>query len=174
MGTGWGYRDLVVWQEAMNLAVAVYRLTAGFPKGETYALTLQVRKSAGSIPSNIAEGAARNSKREFYQFLGVSTGSLAELETHLELAERLEYVRIDAAIVKQMRRVGVLLQAPAPLVQSLETPHLGRLPWDAPLGTLLLGTLYHLGRRLGMSPFHHHHPVARGVAAHEDVQHVGP
>jgi four helix bundle protein len=61
MGTGSGYRDLLLWQEAMNLAVKVYRVTARFPKEETYGLTVQIRKSAVSIPSNIAEGLGRPS-----------------------------------------------------------------------------------------------------------------
>ena len=87
-----GYRDLLVWQEAMSLAVVAYRVTSRFPKEETYGLTAQIRKSAISIPSNIAEGSARNSPRELYQFLGIAAGSLAEVETQLELGIRLEYL----------------------------------------------------------------------------------
>ena len=80
MSTTSGYRDLLAWQEAMKLAVMVYRATSRFPREEIYGLTAQVRKSAVSIPSNIAEGAARNSARELHHFLGVSAGSLAEVE----------------------------------------------------------------------------------------------
>ena len=95
----------------MKLAVLVYRATSRFPREEIYGLTAQVRKSAVSIPSNIAEGAARNSAREFHHFLGVSAGSLAEVETQLELAARLEYVEWDAAIDKQAQIVGKLVTA---------------------------------------------------------------
>ena len=110
MGAGAGYRDLVVWQEAMNLAESIYSDTSSFPKVETYGLTLQVRRAAVSIAANIAEGAARNSKRELSQFLAISAGSLAELETHLELARRLRYPSIDNETRRQLRRVGMLLQ----------------------------------------------------------------
>jgi four helix bundle protein len=106
-----GFRDLLVWQEAMNLAVMVYRITSHFPKEETYSLTAQARRSAVSIPSNIAEGDARNSSREQYHLLGVAAGSLAELETQLELAARLEYLRVDPATTRQLQRVGMLLHA---------------------------------------------------------------
>ena len=101
----------MAWQEAMNLAVLAYHVSSGFPKEETYGLAAQVRKSAVSIPSNIAEGAARNSSRELRQFLGISAGSLAELETQLELAKRLKYFPVDAAILRQAQTVGMLLHA---------------------------------------------------------------
>ena len=74
-------------------------------------LTMQSRKAAVSIPSNIAEGDARNSPRERYYLLGVPAGSLAELETQLELAARVEYISLDVAATRQIRRVGMLLQA---------------------------------------------------------------
>ena len=106
-----GYRDLLVWQEAMNLAVMVYRVASRFPRDEAYGLTAQIRKSAVSVPSNIAEGSARNSPRELYHYLGVSAGSLAEVETQLELAARLDYVRLDVAMVRQAQKVGMLLHA---------------------------------------------------------------
>ena len=77
---------------------------------EMYGLTAQIRKSAASIPSNIAEGAARNSSREFYHFLGISAGSLAEVETQLELAARLEYTKTDPETAQQAQKVGMLLQ----------------------------------------------------------------
>jgi len=111
MGTLSGYRDLLVWQEAMKFAVMVYRVTRRFPREEVYGLTTQVRKAAASVPSNIAEGAARNSHREFYHFLGISAGSLAEVETQLELATRLEYVDPDPATAQQAQKVGMLLAA---------------------------------------------------------------
>jgi four helix bundle protein len=83
------YRDLRVWQSAMDLAEAVYRLTASFPKDEKFGVTSQIRRACTSIPANIAEGYGRDSKGSYAQFLKVAQRSLKELETHLLLAERL-------------------------------------------------------------------------------------
>ena len=77
------YRDLNVWKKAIKLVKAIYKLTQTFPKEEIYGLTSQMRRSAVSIPSNIAEGQARRGNKEFSQFLYVSKGSAAELETQL-------------------------------------------------------------------------------------------
>src|ERR1700691_3577747 len=85
------FRDLDVWNLGVELAETVYRVTARFPKSELFALTAQMRRAAVSIPSNIAEGRARDSTREFLRFLAISRGSLAELETQLELAIRVDY-----------------------------------------------------------------------------------
>jgi four helix bundle protein len=87
------HKDLIVWQKAMDLVEEVYELTDRMPKSEIYGLTSQIRRAAVSIPSNIAEGAARNHDKEFLQFLYVSLGSIAELETQLLLAERLKLVQ---------------------------------------------------------------------------------
>lgn len=111
MGTIRSHRDLIAWQEAMNLVEAVYEKTAGFPKGETYVLTAQTHRAAISIPSNIAEGAASNFGRELHRHLGIAMGSLAELETQLELAIRLKYIARDAEIFRQVQRVGRLVNA---------------------------------------------------------------
>jgi four helix bundle protein len=111
MGANSGYRDLLVWQEAMNLAVMVYRVSSRFPKEETYGLTAQMRRSAVSVPSNIAEGSARNSARERHHLLGVAAGSLAEVETQIELAKRLDYVQPDIEPLRQAQKVGMLLHA---------------------------------------------------------------
>jgi four helix bundle protein len=105
------HRDLRAWQEAMELTVAVYEKTAEFPRDERYGLTSQMRRSARSVPSLIAEGAARNSTREMYQYLGWATGSLAELETDFELAIRLRYLEQNVAVFQQARRVGRLVNA---------------------------------------------------------------
>ena len=105
-----GYRDLLAWQEAIKLVVMVYHVTARFPREEIYGLTTQIRKAASSIPSNIAEGAARNSPREFFHFLGISAGSLAEVETQLEVAAKLDYVKPDREIARQAQKVGMLLE----------------------------------------------------------------
>lgn len=93
----------------MRLVETIYRSTAMFPNEETYGLTAQMRRSAVSIPSNIAEGAARNSTRELMQFPGIASGSLAELETQLELSTRLGLGDIGPECAKQVSRVGKLL-----------------------------------------------------------------
>ncbi|MGH8634036.1 MAG: four helix bundle protein [Burkholderiales bacterium] len=103
------HQDLIAWQEAMRLVEMIYRHTALFPKEEIFGLTTQLRRSAVSIPSNIAEGAARNSSRELLQFLGIANGSLAELQTQLEIAARLGYLNAGAECSGQVSRVGKLL-----------------------------------------------------------------
>lgn len=86
------YRQLKVWQKALDLAVEIYDLVKLLPKEETYALSDQMRRAAVSIPSNIAEGQGRNSDKEFVNFLSIARGSLWELETQIELCERLHYI----------------------------------------------------------------------------------
>ncbi len=83
------FRDLLVWQRSIQLTVAVYRLTQGFPREEIYGLTSQVRRAAVSIPSNIAEGHGRLSRGEYRQFLGVARGSNFEVQTQIEIARAL-------------------------------------------------------------------------------------
>ena len=87
------HKDLDVWKESMNLAKEVYKLTERFPREEIFGLTSQMRRAAVSIPSNIAEGAARKSDKEFIQFLHVSLGSLAEVETQLLLSRELGFLK---------------------------------------------------------------------------------
>ena len=94
----------------MALVVAIYRQTAVFPREEVYGLTAQLRRSAVSIPSNIAEGAGRNSSRELLQFLGITCGSVAELDTQLELAVQLGYLDAGADVLSQAARVGMLVR----------------------------------------------------------------
>ena len=94
----------------MDLVERIYRLTEAFPKSKLYGLTSQMQRAAVSIPSNIAEGAARNSPREFFHFLGVSAGSLAEVETQLEVAAKLDYVKPDKELARQAQKVGMLLE----------------------------------------------------------------
>lgn len=88
---GQSFRDLVVWQRAMQLTLTVYRLTQMFPREEQYGLSSQMRRSVVSIPSNIAEGQGRISRREFRQFLGIARGSICELQTQLEIARGLKF-----------------------------------------------------------------------------------
>ncbi len=82
------YRDLVVWQQAMDLAAAAYTITKAWPKEELYGLTSQLRRAASSVPANIAEGFGRENRGSYQQFLRIAQGSLKEFETHLLLAER--------------------------------------------------------------------------------------
>jgi four helix bundle protein len=89
MGT---HKDLDVWQLGIQLVKAIYATTAKFPPEELYGLTSQLRRAAVSVPANIAEGAARNGKKEFIQFLYISLGSLSEIETLLIIADDLNYL----------------------------------------------------------------------------------
>ena len=105
------HRDLLAWQEAMTLVGVVYRETSTYPKNELYGLVSQTRRAAVSIPANVAEGAGRNSTRELVQYLGIASGSLAELETELELGIMLQYLPENTQILRQVHRVGRLLRA---------------------------------------------------------------
>jgi four helix bundle protein len=121
---GNSYRDLEVWQLAIELVEDVYRVTEGFPKHELYGLTAQVRKAAVSVPSNIAEGQGRTTSRDFHSFLGHARGSLMEVATQLIIAARLGYVdeaRVNPLLavstrIKQMlyRLMQSISEAPAP------------------------------------------------------------
>lgn len=83
------HKKLDVWQMAMDLVIEIYRITKSFPKEEKYGLSNQVRRAAVSVPSNIAEGAARQTKKEFINYLHMAQGSLSELDIQLELAKRM-------------------------------------------------------------------------------------
>ncbi len=86
------YRELIVWQKSIDLVTALYRLTEKFPRSEVYGLTSQIKRCSISIPSNIAEGRYRGTRKDFVQFLRVSYASGAELETQLEIAKRLSFL----------------------------------------------------------------------------------
>jgi four helix bundle protein len=86
------FKELKIWHKSVELAVKVYQETKQFPAEEVYGLTSQIRKSVVSVASNIAEGAGRNSKRDFYNFLGISNGSICELETQLIIAQRVNFL----------------------------------------------------------------------------------
>ncbi|HUV50266.1 MAG TPA: four helix bundle protein [Anaerolineae bacterium] len=86
------YRDLEVWQKAMDLVVICYKMTKEFPKNEIYGLASQLQRAAVSIPANIAEGRQRQHSKEFLQHLSIACGSLAEVETHIQIAGRLNYI----------------------------------------------------------------------------------
>jgi four helix bundle protein len=97
------FRESKSWQLGMDLAERVYLLTDSFPKSETYGMTSQIRRSAVSIPSNLAEGHGRTSSKEFLQFIAVAYGSICELETQLLLSHRLKYINSnDSDIVLQL------------------------------------------------------------------------
>lgn len=101
------YRDLVVWQRAMSLAKAVYRETSTLPDTERYGLVSQMRRAAVSIPSNIAEGSKRGSRKDYVQFLRIASGSTAELETQILLAQDIfaqEYEE-SCALIQEVRRM---------------------------------------------------------------------
>src|SRR6476659_5002414 len=90
-GAARSFRELIVWQRSIQSAASIYRLTKAFPKEEMYGLTSQIRRSAVSVPSNIAEGQGRLSTGEFQQFLGIARGSNFELQTQLEIARILRF-----------------------------------------------------------------------------------
>ena len=91
------YKDLLVWQKAMELVTELYRIVKILPKEETYALSDQMRRAAVSIPSNIAEGYNRNSDKELAQFLSIARGSASELETQVLIARNLNYFTIESS-----------------------------------------------------------------------------
>ncbi|HJT24025.1 MAG TPA: four helix bundle protein [bacterium] len=105
------YKDLLVWKKAMVLVTDIYRQSLEFPKEETYGLTSQLRRSAVSIPSNIAEGKGGRSAPEFHMFLGHARGSLLELETQIQIAENLGYLNSakGQALLKKTSELGKML-----------------------------------------------------------------
>lgn len=113
------YKDLIAWQKAMDLVNAIYDATDSFPKRETYSLTDQIRRAAVSVPSNIAEGPAHFSNREFLHFLRHARGSLAELETQLLIAQRRNYLAEPQAdaLLKHVDEVSRILNG---LINSLK------------------------------------------------------
>jgi len=96
MATIASYRDLDVWSRSMDLVVACYRFTDGFPSREQFGLTSQLRRAASSVPSNIAEGHGRASTGAYLRHLSIAHGSLMELETQIEIARRLGYITEEA------------------------------------------------------------------------------
>ena len=105
------YRDLEVWQGAMDLVVQIYAITKTFPREEMYGLTSQLRRAAVSVPSNIAEGRSKRSTRDFMRFINIAYGSLAEIETQLLISERLHYLSADetAVILEKSATIGRML-----------------------------------------------------------------
>lgn len=94
------YRELEVWQKSIDLVVECYRISESYPKAELYGLTSQLRRAAVSVPANIAEGQGRSHTKEFLNHLSIAYGSLMEVETHLQIAARLNY--LDTASLQHM------------------------------------------------------------------------
>lgn len=112
------FRELIVWQKAMNMVTEIYRATQAFPSEERFGLTSQLRRAAVSVPSNIAEGQGRLTKGEFRQFLGNAKGSLAEVETQLMISRNLGYLSDPDRLLEQTAEVARLLNG---LLRSLTT-----------------------------------------------------
>lgn len=110
------YRDLIVWQKSFKLSVSVYLLTKKFPNSEIYGLVSQTRRAAVSIPSNIAEGYCRGSRKEYSQFVNIAFASGAELETQILLAKYLNFItqddakEVDLLLGEVMKMLNVLLR----------------------------------------------------------------
>ena len=113
------YRDLVAWQKAMDLVTEVYRVTDSYPRREMYGLTRQVREAAVSVPSNIAEGKGRKTRRDYVQFLYRSRGSLLETLTQLEIGKNLGFLKLEAfeATFERASEVGRVLNG---LIRNIE------------------------------------------------------
>ena len=103
------HHTLKAWQEAMQLVKEVYAVTASFPREESYGLTSQIRRAAVSIPSNIAEGAARTGTKEFLRFLSIARGSVSELETQIILAKELNFMKSNEELLEKINGVFGLL-----------------------------------------------------------------
>ena len=109
------YKDLIVWQKSMDLVTEIYKLTDDFPKSEIYGLTSQIRRCAVSIPSNIAEGRYRSSKKDFTRFIRIAYGSGVELETQIEISKRLKftnkqnYKKVDGLLLEIMKMLNKTL-----------------------------------------------------------------
>jgi len=114
------YRDLIVWKKSMTLTQEIYRLTKLLPKDELFSLTNQMRRAAVSIPSNIAEGQDRNSKKEFLNFLAIARGSRAELETQLQICVRVGYLN-DTDITEVMQLLNEVGKMLSSLISKLKT-----------------------------------------------------
>ena len=118
------YRDLLVWQRAMDIATATYELTRTYPRDELFGLTSQSRRASASIAANIAEGYGRNTRPAYASFLRIARGSLKELETHLILADRVGIAASGStkALLEQTDELGRMLHGLISKVQSDRTP----------------------------------------------------
>jgi four helix bundle protein len=126
------YKDLIAWQKAMDLVTAIYDATDAFPSHEQFGLVSQLRRAAVSVPSNIAEGKARYSNRDFVRFLRHARGSVAEIETQVLIAQRRQYLHeeVTTKLTHQLEELGRILSG---LIKSLQDRELTP---DSDLGTL--------------------------------------
>ena len=108
------YKDLIVWQKSIDLVTKIYKITENFPKEEIYALTNQMRRCAVSIPSNIAEGRGRGTRKDFAQFLRIASGSAAELETQLiiskEIYQKIEFKEVFSLLLEIQKMLTVIIK----------------------------------------------------------------
>ena len=111
------YKDLRIWQDSIELVVDIYKLTNMLPKEEIYALTNQIRRAVVSIPSNISEGANRNTDKEFVQFLYIALGSASEVETQLIIAKRLGYLNDVQKELEDITKLRKMINA---LIHSIK------------------------------------------------------
>jgi four helix bundle protein len=112
------HRDLRAWQAAVELVELIYQITAAFPRDELYGLTSQMRRAAVSVPANIAEGSARKSTKELLHSLNIASGSLSELDTHIELAAKVGLLKERTSLDAKIDEVFALLVG---LIESLKT-----------------------------------------------------
>lgn len=111
------HKDLKVWQESMDLVVEVYEMVKSFPNEEIFGLTSQIKRAAVSVPANIAEGAGRRGEKEWKRFLSIAQGSLSELETHLELSQRLQFIDNLEPFFERIQFIRVMISR---LITSLK------------------------------------------------------
>ncbi len=112
------HKDLVVWKKSMELVLLVYEFANGLPKSEQFGLVSQMQRAAVSVPSNIAEGAGRNSRKELLRFLYISQGSLSELNTQIQVSQMLKFCNPDPKLSDTLDYTGRLLTN---LIKSLKT-----------------------------------------------------
>lgn len=115
------HKDLIAWQKSIDLVTEIYAITKEFPKEEVYGITSQIRRSAVSIPSNIAEGAGRRSHKELTQFLYYSLGSLSELETQLIISFNLKYIPQEKRADLD-DKISTLIRIITALIKSVQVP----------------------------------------------------
>jgi four helix bundle protein len=102
------YRDLIVWQKSMNLVTLIYNLVLELPENEKYGLTPQIKRSAISIPSNIAEGYGRNYRKDYSRFLQIARGSLFENQTQIEIAVNLDFIKVEN--LKEIKELSIEIE----------------------------------------------------------------
>jgi four helix bundle protein len=107
------YRELIVWKKAVEFAVIVYKETETFPKSEIYGITSQLRRAAASVAANIAEGAGRNSNKEFVHFLSIALGSIFETETFIYISKEIGYIPLEKAdeLIKVSSEINKMIRA---------------------------------------------------------------